>query len=408
MTLGAVETYALDIRKLRDRQIPDANGRTIPADVVRGKVHWSLRGPVNRVLIGRSEQVDLERGLSSTAACAPCCPQSYIDSWTSPGSIVGTVGGVTLIDGFQQDVDCYGTLLTPYTVYAAWSSNNASVATITTESNGKGRATAQGVGSTQLWAAWSAIVWSPGPDDCFSDWIDASCFSTCDVNPSITVVSPDYGPPEGTISITITGTGLAGATSVNFNDSNLSAGIVTSSSTQVTATVQIASAATAGDKNMSVTVAGRTSNTKTFKVRVPHHLKVEGDQFIGTPGCTSTLTRLIGLQVVDSAGNPVGRVKVKEIFNNITSNTCGSGQPSPEGCANTDDNQGHFVKTFSVGCNSVRGNCGFDLTNTWQWCPSGHPAVNLGKFTSQIRNSSITTNGYAYPNTIPAGTTIYP
>ena len=78
------QTTIIDIRGLRDAQVPDVNGQTIPRGETRGQVQWSLTGGVDRVLIGRSEQVDLVRGISSNYACQNCCGNSFYDGWVTP------------------------------------------------------------------------------------------------------------------------------------------------------------------------------------------------------------------------------------------------------------------------------------------------------------------------------------
>ncbi|MCA1642395.1 MAG: hypothetical protein LC785_10700 [Acidobacteria bacterium] len=60
--LAARQTVAFDLRALRDDQVPDAQGHTIPPTATRGQLHWSMRGSENLVLIGRAEQVDTVPG----------------------------------------------------------------------------------------------------------------------------------------------------------------------------------------------------------------------------------------------------------------------------------------------------------------------------------------------------------
>jgi hypothetical protein len=79
-TLAAGETVALDVRALRDHQVPDTAGRTIPRKVTRGQVSWSVVGADRLGLIGRAEQADVVGGLSSSYACSNCCPDSFSDA----------------------------------------------------------------------------------------------------------------------------------------------------------------------------------------------------------------------------------------------------------------------------------------------------------------------------------------
>jgi len=91
-TIRPRHTVAFDIRSLRDQQVPDANGNTLPLDAKSGQVNWSMRGAQNQVLIGRSEQVDLAKGVSSNYACQNCCPDSFDSGWVDPGGGFGFVG----------------------------------------------------------------------------------------------------------------------------------------------------------------------------------------------------------------------------------------------------------------------------------------------------------------------------
>ena len=132
-TVEPRQVITLDIRALRDQQVPDEQGVTIPATATRGQIMWSVRGSDGLAMIGRSEQIDEVTGLSSNYACQNCCPNSVNNVFVDPqsGSTV-TVDGVTTYTAKQEDRTCYGQVLTPYTVNNAnWSSSNTSVATVT-------------------------------------------------------------------------------------------------------------------------------------------------------------------------------------------------------------------------------------------------------------------------------------
>jgi hypothetical protein len=77
-----VEISHLDVKRLGDEQIPDEQGRTIPLHISSGQLQWTLRRKdnlpdddtrANLSLIGRSEQVDLTKGVSNNYACQNCC-----------------------------------------------------------------------------------------------------------------------------------------------------------------------------------------------------------------------------------------------------------------------------------------------------------------------------------------------
>ena len=151
-SIAARQTIAIDIRDLRDNQVPDINGQTIPLGVMAGKAYWSMRSPTHHSLIGRIEQADLAQGLSSTAACGSCCPDSFSNAWMSPSSVSGFIGDTSQFAPQEQDVDCFGNPRAPYVVTGAFfSSANTSVATV----NSSGVATAVGEGSTNIDASFA-------------------------------------------------------------------------------------------------------------------------------------------------------------------------------------------------------------------------------------------------------------
>jgi len=85
--------------------------------------------------------------------------------------------------------------------------------------------------------------------------------------PQITVVDPDNGARNALINLTIQGTNLSNASAINFSPSSgISVSNLQSTSTQVTALLTIASGATVGSRQVSVTTPAGTSNTLTFSV----------------------------------------------------------------------------------------------------------------------------------------------
>ncbi|MGI9069599.1 MAG: hypothetical protein ACR2HX_24735 [Pyrinomonadaceae bacterium] len=161
-TVEPRQAVTIDIRALRDEQAPDANGNTIPPSATRGQVKWSIRGPDVLAMIGRSEQVDTEKAVSNNYACQNCCGDSLDTAWKVPDTdqtIEG--GGVTFYDFREQDRNCYGQLLTSYSVngIATWTSTDTSVATVS-----GGYVFGQGPGNTGIHGNWDAYVryWQGG------------------------------------------------------------------------------------------------------------------------------------------------------------------------------------------------------------------------------------------------------
>jgi hypothetical protein len=190
-TVEAGQTAVLDVRALRDHQVPDEHGRVIPLAATRGQVTWSVDGADDLVLIGRAEQADLRHAMSSSYACANCCPASFYDGWCDPASVVGLPGDTTQFRAWQQNEDCFGTLLEPFLRSAGWSSLDTAVATVSTG----GLATAQDEGSTHIRANFGTqYVWEllQPSHSCYRTSINPIADALCDV-----------GVPTGLIALSV-------------------------------------------------------------------------------------------------------------------------------------------------------------------------------------------------------------
>jgi hypothetical protein len=169
-TVAPHQTTVIDVRKLRDTQAPDVNGRTIPREETRGQVQWSSTGGVDRVLIGRSEQVDLVRGISSNYACQNCCPNNFYDGWLTPAQSTGFQGEQLQFIAMQQDMNCYGQVYPPYQVGTpSFTSSNLSICNPDWNT---GTTTGVGPGESSIFASWTADGWFFGP------------FGVCDYTPA--------------------------------------------------------------------------------------------------------------------------------------------------------------------------------------------------------------------------------
>ncbi|HXG65560.1 MAG TPA: Ig-like domain-containing protein, partial [Blastocatellia bacterium] len=213
-TVEAGQTAVVDIRQLRDSQVADEHGQTIPVDGTSGQVHWSLRGPEELVLIGRAEQADLAKGLSSSYACQNCCGDSFYQGSCLPNPVIGIPGSTNQFRAEEQDKDCFGNLRTPFSVSpSSWSSDNTTVATI----NASGLATAQGPGSANITARWTAYVRYYGgyPAACITNTITPGASALCSVA-RIDAISPP------TLNVSTGDAAAARTLSVDFFPTNLS------------------------------------------------------------------------------------------------------------------------------------------------------------------------------------------
>ena len=156
-TVAPHQTTVIDVRKLRDTQVPDVNGQTIPAGEKRGQIQWSLTGGVDRVVIGRSEQVDLVQGISSNYACQNCCPNSFFDGWVTPVQSTGFQGEQIQYIAMQQDGNCYGQVYPAY--QAGTPFYTSSDLSICNPDFNTGTTTGAGPGESIINATWMGDKW---------------------------------------------------------------------------------------------------------------------------------------------------------------------------------------------------------------------------------------------------------
>lgn len=178
--IAAHHTAVFDIRALRDQQVPDADGKTLPLDAKSGQVNWSMRGSQNQVLIGRSEQVDLAKGVSSNYACLNCCPDSFSSGWVDPGGVDGFVGDWWTLQAREQTVNCYGSPQAPFNPWPSWDSADSSVCSCVS-----GLGTGQLPGFTSMQAHWTSYEWgsfeSGNPNECYERPIDVLADALCQI-----------------------------------------------------------------------------------------------------------------------------------------------------------------------------------------------------------------------------------
>jgi len=122
--LPAGDTATFDLRQIRDRQIPDRNGHTIPTSVTGGQFRWYIHSGGH--LIGRAEMLSLARGISSSYSCGIPCPPHYSHGYIDPEPADVDVGDSQGVSVVEIDVDSYSNEYGPYsaTVDSASSSDN--------------------------------------------------------------------------------------------------------------------------------------------------------------------------------------------------------------------------------------------------------------------------------------------
>ena len=177
------QTVAVDFKQLRDQQTPDSMNRQIPLNVERGQASWTMMGADNNTMSGRSEQVNTQRGVSSTYACYNCCPDSiYSDGTPTPFSVERDIGTEQYY-GFQAATrNCYGGDGLSFTGEGYyWTSSNVSIAQITYS----GTATAMDGGTSYLTGYFENVIWQSGILGCHSQNETVSGSAEMEVRPSV-------------------------------------------------------------------------------------------------------------------------------------------------------------------------------------------------------------------------------
>jgi len=163
-SIGAHETVHIDIKKLRDEQIPDDRGRTIPLSLSSGQFQWTLSKRLdvpddddraNLALIGRSEQVDVANGIVNNYSCQNCCSGQGVGGFILPANpaINGPieVQSSRQYEAWQENETCYGYDYEVRLGGVDWIVDNTSVATVSSSGN----VTGTGAGTATLGASWS-------------------------------------------------------------------------------------------------------------------------------------------------------------------------------------------------------------------------------------------------------------
>lgn len=191
--VAAGSTILVDLKSLRDAQVPDQNGNLIPLNVTEGYLDWSARAtkytqsgamlaPQDRVMIGRSESTDVKHATSWTATYGCSCMPSFMQGWIEykkPGGQWQT-GGINLYVGqtaqvraMEQDHDCFWNPLEPWNAGYPGSQNDP-VATFAPNYNDV--LTAKSAGNADIQAYWDVQYWYMFYDCCWfqSDYTIAS------------------------------------------------------------------------------------------------------------------------------------------------------------------------------------------------------------------------------------------
>jgi hypothetical protein len=336
-TIKVGETVVFDVRAMRDNQIPDERGQRISLEAKRGKIVWSVRGPNSLALLGRSEQVDLVKGISSNYACHMCCPNSVRNTWIDPISLDIFTGDVTSFRGVERDSTCYGGLTPPYYIGDLWTTDNANVAGV----SGIGSdadVTAVNSGTATVSARWEVYSYTSTYNFELGTYVcEESSETTAPNTPVQVAASPDHLKVLGDQQGFTTQLANGGQCATQYWIRQINFQVVSQDSN---------GAAPVGNVPVAEQFASVTTNSC-------------GNGQPQASGCAPTV----------ASGTATGT------FIESVSPGCGSANGSA--------------------------NCGYDINWGWYWCGSfSRGIVKLATLNGEVRQSSVTIKGRstAWPN----------
>jgi hypothetical protein len=203
--LAPGQTFALDVRKLRDSQEKGLEGKVVPLGATSGHVSWSFRGKKDKVLIGRAQTVDTANGLVSTYECQCVCPWNPDESRITPAYLSVQVGYTSSYQLGTHMVDCNGNDKGWHTISSDFSlsSSNPGVANW---NDGGLTATAFAPGQTWLGASWQQFIGHPEPvsegvSECVIEESEGGAEANCEVQEPqphhVKVIADNFGFPAG-------------------------------------------------------------------------------------------------------------------------------------------------------------------------------------------------------------------
>lgn len=364
LVLQAGESHMIDLKMLQQEAMPGASNELLPKTAVYGGMK------LREEPAGRHFLIDAVVFNPKTATCGVCGSGClYPQSINIPGGTyiiaLADSGEVIAVNAHM----CDGTNQTGWECASEFSTDDSGVATLDPwcQSHGFG----MGVGGTTFRGTAADV---PGPF-CGDQTLHAQRPVT--VRPVLSSISPAASAVGHPVTATLSGKGfVTGATSISAGSGVTVSDISVSSSTSMSATFSVDANATVGNRNVTVTVNGQVSNSKTFAVQAPDRLVVvsdTGNQPV--QGCSSIIGRFITYQVSDSSASHSAiaqAIWVQEFLDSLTTNTCGNGQPNPSSCELT-DSSGQFTDGISITCGGAAGcssnpSCGYEYTQRWSTC----------------------------------------
>ena len=273
--LAPGETVFYDLREIRDKQIPDRDGRAIPRSVQGGQFKWSIYGfgPGSGRIIGRAEMISQSQGISSSYSCpGGNCPMEFSYAFFSPENLYLSEGDAAASSVFEVWCDAWGCTGPFGANVNEWENSNPLVAPMVTNGNVANFVAVDG-GETSFSAEIGHDRWGWDGLNCY--WL---MFSYDNAQGRVRVIemdsiSPSRGPVSTTKSVAITGKMFIDNASLVIEGSGVTASNVTVvSESLITADLVIAPNAQEGNHLIRVRINNRNSNGKNFYVQYPRKL----------------------------------------------------------------------------------------------------------------------------------------
>lgn len=391
----------IDLEKVQEEQRPDKLGRTLSPEAQRGQFLWFPWEPGSG-LLGRA----VLEGKQSKAAVSLSCPQcepSADHLFSNPNSINAPAGATLQLQMFLRYRDCASaaTLFDQIvTDEAHYTSSVPSVATV----NSTGLVNCLAPGTCEIHASVNAFFKICDSETCsgFESMRDFFDDVWTDVRPVITEISPDRGLVGDTVAVTLTG--LFGADpSISVSGSGVTASITSASATSLTANFAISSTAAAGQRTVTVSTEGGTSNPASFKVQKPAFLQVifnETDSNfcsnLGTapvsPNCDGAFIRRLRYKVLDQDMADIKKagMQIAETLAE-TADTCTASVPS--GSVWSTDSNGFMITTTPVPIEASENKD--SIYNCTQKCTSIDPATSMCGECTLSWDQTFTVDGFS-------------
>jgi hypothetical protein len=388
-TLQPGEQMWMDIGKLIRENVPDKNGKTLPADLTSGS--YDIRDLTNKAIGTLFEgKIIYDKTYGHvTYGCGGCCGFHSTSLLYNPlaipdlGTAANGVHGLDTCTGGWDDVSS--------AMYGNWTSANTGIATV----NYYGTLTGQSIGSTT--SSTFGFLQAASPRlQCFNQQFTSS--GTDNTTPNITSISPSRGLIGATTpSVTISGKGLLGG-HINTPAAIQVSNITVATDTQMVFDAVISTTATTGNNAgaIYVTASGEDSNKEDFYVQVPSSLSVLSSSVVSmttycpNPANTYGILIAIQYQVLDQDTSPQpiisSAMEPQEEINNLIHNGDNEGNPIP----NWQD----------IGPSAYSGTSKYTDVNGKYWdAPVGfcEPTTATDSMTQLV---SMLVNGTRYPTTV--------